>query len=105
MIRKANKYIVVCQQMLCSPGEAIRIHYGWDGNEFGSRKTAIKHGFSVRGSDDFNIGVVVQGRRLLSFDWMHDPVGEDDESMEEIAEALGLEYEPAKERANTSEGE
>ena len=98
MIRKANKYIVVCQQVLCSPGEAIRIHYGWDGEEFGARKAAIKHGFSVRGSDDFNVGVV-QGGRLLSFDWMENPVGEDDESMAEIAEALGLEYEPAKERA------
>lgn len=48
------------------------------------------------GSDDFNVGVVQDGRLLLSFDWMENPVGEDDESMAEIAAALGLKYELAK---------
>ena len=90
-----TKYIVVCQQVLYSPGSERRFHYGWDGEEFGTRKAAIKHGFSVRGSDDFNVGVVQDGR-LLSFDWMENPVGEDDESMAEIAAALGLQYAQAK---------
>lgn len=88
-----QRYIVVCQRALCSPGEPITIHYGWDGDEFETREAAIQHGYLTRGSDDFNIAVI-EGERLVSFDWMDKPVGEDDASMAKIAEKMGLQYEP-----------
>lgn len=84
-------YIVVCQQVVTSPGRDWTIVYGWDGDRFQTRKRAIAAGFKIRGSDDFNIAVV-EGDQLVSFDWMNDPIGEDDDTMARIARALGLRY-------------
>ena len=92
-------YIVVCQQAWCNE-TGVGIHFGWDREEFATRKAAIRHGFDIRDSDDFNIGVV-QGKRLVSFDWMDRPVGERDETMAEIAKALDLEFDPAGREALT----
>ncbi|HEA0268855.1 TPA: antitoxin, partial [Salmonella enterica] len=58
--------------------------------EFDKRDKAIKHGFKMQGSDDFNIGVIEAGR-LVSFDWMDKPVGESPEILAEIADAIGYE--------------
>lgn len=85
-----TKYIVVCQSAWCN-AQGYGIYYGWDGEEFSTRKQAIKHGFKLRESDDFNVAVI-QGDRLVSFDWMDMPVGEDDATMGEIAKALGLTF-------------
>lgn len=72
----------------CNDG-GCGIEYSSDLEEFDTRKDAIKNGFKITESDDFNIGVV-DGGRLVSFDWMGKPVGESQETIQEIAEALGL---------------
>src|SRR5947209_2044856 len=46
----------------------------------------VRHGFKIRGSDDFNIGVV-KGGKLVSFDWMEKPL---DYDLNEVAEYIGL---------------
>lgn len=83
-----QEFIVILQSCLCSGGP-ITMHYGWDGDRFATRAAAIKEGFKLRDSDDFNIGVV-EGDRLVSFDWMQEPVGDDEQTIEEIAQAIGL---------------
>lgn len=87
---KPENFIVVCQQVWCN-SSGVGIDYGWDGERFATREEAISHGFEVRGSDDFNVGVV-SGNRLLSFDWMDKPTGEDAKSMRAIADALCLTF-------------
>lgn len=83
-----NKFIVIQQYAWCNDG-GHGIEYSSDLEEFDTRKDAIKNGFKITESDDFNIGVV-DGGRLVSFDWMGKPVGESQETIQEIAEALGL---------------
>jgi len=55
---------------------------------------AISHGFEVAGCDDFNIGVIGDGR-LISLDWMEKPVGNGKgvsaEKLHIIAETIDLE--------------
>lgn len=84
-----SKFIVIQQRLWCNES-GFGIEYSSDLEEFESRKEAIKHGFEITDSDDFNIGVI-EDSRLVSFDWMGKPVGESQETINEIAEALGLE--------------
>lgn len=88
-----DRYIVVCQSAWCNE-RGYGIDYGWDGEDFATRAEAKKHGFMLRESDDFNIAVIC-GKRLISFDWMDKPVGEDDATMALIAKALDLSFRPA----------
>lgn len=67
------------------------IHYHAHGERFPTRAKAIREGLEHRGSDDFNIAVV-EGDKLVSFDWMDKPVGESPEVMTEIASELELAY-------------
>lgn len=87
-----TKFIVIQQRLWCNE-RGHGIEYSSDLEEFGDRKAAIRHGFEIAESDDFNIGVI-EGGRLVSLDWMEKPVGgvgETREAMDEIAEAIGLE--------------
>ena len=87
----SKSYIVIQQYLWCNEN-GRGIEYTSDCVEFDKRDKAIKHGFKMQGSDDFNIGVVEAGR-LVSFDWMNKPVEESGESAEvlaQIAEAIGL---------------
>lgn len=84
-----SKFIVIHQRLWCNES-GFGIEYSSDLEEFESRKESIKHGFEITDSDDFNIGVMEDGR-LVSFDWMGKPVGESQEIINEIAEALGME--------------
>ncbi|EOL9004711.1 antitoxin [Cronobacter turicensis] len=87
-----KKFIVIQQHLWCNEyGHGIE--YTSDLEEFDDRKLAIRHGFEIADSDDFNIGVV-EGGSLVSFDWMDKPVGgegETQETMDEIAKAICLE--------------
>lgn len=65
--------------------------YDWDGERFKTLAKASKHGWRTRGSDDFNIGHVI-GNRLVWFGWMDEQHDEDNDTMAEIAEAIGLEF-------------
>ena len=86
------EFIVICQSVLTSE-TGFQIHYGWDGERFNNRNDAIRHGFKVRGSDDFNIGQTY-GDDLIWFGWMDQRIDEDEDTMREIAESAGLTFDP-----------
>ena len=67
--------------------------YDWDGARFNNRAAAIRHGLKTRGSDDFNIGQTY-GDDLIWFGWMDERLHEDDDTMRDIAEAIGLDFNP-----------
>jgi hypothetical protein len=81
-------YIVICQSVVGNPETGYTTEYNWDGMRFATSKSAISHGFEVRDSDDFNIGVL-RGDTLTEFRWMDKPM--DEEYLDEIAERIGLE--------------
>lgn len=90
--QKERQYIVILQRAWCNSG-GHGIEYSSDLVRYDSRKEAISQGFRQIDSDDFNIGVI-EGGRLISFDWMDKPVGKDGASAEtlaRIAESIGLE--------------
>lgn len=80
-------YIVICQQVIGGSGQPFEIHYGWDGEEFRTRKAAIRHGLKIRESDDFNIGVL-KGEHLEAFDWMDEPVETDPNMLAKIGDKI-----------------
>lgn len=63
--------------------------YSFDGERFPDRQSAIKHGFTLGRSDDFNIGVLRDGK-LVSLDWMEKPVDTDPEVLADVARSAGL---------------
>ena len=83
----AEQYIVILQSVICSPTTPIEITYSWDGEKFNERNQAIGRGFEIRGSDDFNIGIL-NGRRLVGFSWMDESI---DEDLIAVAKKIGLE--------------
>ncbi|EBY7517557.1 antitoxin [Salmonella enterica subsp. enterica serovar Richmond] len=85
----SKSYIVIQQYLWCNES-GYGIEYASDCVEFDKLDQAIKHGLKQQGSDDFNIGVIENGR-LVSFDWMDKPVGESPEILAEIADAIGYE--------------
>jgi hypothetical protein len=78
-----DQYIVLCGQVVGGADRPVTIEYGFDGEMFADRREAITHGFDIRGSDDFNIGVL-RGGKLVSLDWMDDPVDTDANLLAEI---------------------
>ncbi len=69
------------------------ISNSWDGKRFNNRADAIKHGFDTRGSDDFNIGQTY-GDDLVWFGWMDERIDEDEYTVRQIAEQIGLTFDP-----------
>lgn len=86
------EFIVICQSAWMNES-GFGIDYGWDGERFNNRADAIEHGWDIRGSDDFNIAQTY-GDDLVWFGWMDRRIDEDDETMREIAEAIGLTFDP-----------
>jgi hypothetical protein len=82
------KYIVILQSAWCNDSGS-GISYDSDLVEFDKRDTAIKWGFRLRDSDDFNIGVLTNGA-LTSFDWMTKPLTATAAELAQIAENIGL---------------
>ncbi|HGO5766838.1 TPA: antitoxin [Klebsiella pneumoniae] len=85
----SKSYIVILQYLWCNETGG-GIEYTSDCVKFDKRDKAIRHGFKLRESDDFNIGVIEAGK-LISFDWMDKPVGESEDTLAQIAEIIGLE--------------
>jgi hypothetical protein len=81
---KMDEWIVICPQAIVGPNTPLYISYEWDHQRLKSREAAIKHGFAIRGSDDFNVASL-RGNRLTGFYWMHEDMN-DPEGMREIAE-------------------
>mgnify|MGYP000930837304 FL=1 len=86
------EFIVICQSAWCND-TGYGINYGWDGERFNNRKDAIKHGWKLRDSDDFNIAQTY-GDDLIWFGWMDQRIDEDEDTMREIADAVGLTFDP-----------
>jgi hypothetical protein len=93
MSDRPPEFIVIFQQAWMN-ASGFGINYSWDRVRFTTRERAIKHGLKERGSDDFNIAEV-DGQRLAWFGWMDEQINENDETMAEIAEAIGLQFEVA----------
>lgn len=81
-----RNFIVICQSAWMNDS-GFGITYGWDGERFKKRKQAIKHGWQLRGSDDFNIAEI-SGGELTWFGWMAEKMDEDDATMAEIAQSI-----------------
>lgn len=81
-MRREN-WIVICQQAIFGPGTPFYFSYEWDGKRFLTREDAIKHGFEIRESDDFNV-CSLRGNTLTGFYWMQDDM-KDPEGAAEIA--------------------
>ncbi|WP_233470836.1 antitoxin [Raoultella ornithinolytica] len=75
----SKSYIVILQYLWCNETGG-GIEYTSDCVKFDKRDKAIRHGFKLRESDDFNIGVIEAGK-LISFDWMDKPVGESEDTL------------------------
>ncbi len=86
-------YIVICQSAWMNES-GYGITYGWDRKRFSNLPDAMKHGWELRGSDDFNTARV-EGDNLTWFGWMDQCMDEDHQTMAEIAAEIGLKYQPA----------
>jgi hypothetical protein len=84
-----TQYIVICQQIIGGENKPFETAYNFDGRYFTDRKSAIKHGFDIRGSDDFNIGII-KNDKLVQFDWMEDSIACDKNELKEISDYIGL---------------
>ncbi|HDL7020368.1 TPA: antitoxin [Yersinia enterocolitica] len=82
-------YIVILQRAWCNDSGS-GINYHSDLVKFDKRDKAIKYGFELQDSDDFNIGVLTNGV-LTSFDWMAKPLAENKDSLARIASGIGIE--------------
>ena len=83
----AMQYIVLCGQVVGS-GPFVTV-YNFDGQRFDNREDAIQHGFTLDRSDDFNIGVLRNGK-LVSLDWMVQTVDSEPALMAKISEGIYL---------------
>ena len=84
---KDIKWIIIFQQIVGGDGRPFETAYHWDGEYFKDWGWAKSHGFDTRGSDDFNIGKVVDGK-LVGFYWMKKLLN--DYPLREISEEIGL---------------
>lgn len=84
-----DQFIVLCRQIVGSSLETLHTETHWDGEFHRTRKLAIKDGYAQRGSDDFNIGVVRKGK-LVSIDWMNEPLGESAGQLADVAYEICL---------------
>jgi hypothetical protein len=75
MAKDAENWIVICPQARGNPQAGYRVDYDWDGERFPSRDAAIKHGFEVRESDDFNV-CSLRRNALTGFYWMRTSVND-----------------------------
>ena len=86
------EFIVICTSAWMNES-GFGFGYAWDGARFNNRAAAIKHGWKQRGSDDFNIGMTY-GDDLIWFGWQDKRLMEDEDTMREIAESIGLDFNP-----------
>lgn len=68
-------WIVICQQFVGNPQTGYGISYDWDGERFPTKQAAIKHGWEIRESDDFNV-CSLDGNNLTGFFWMDDDMND-----------------------------
>jgi hypothetical protein len=79
---RKESWIVICQQFVGNPQDGYGISYEWDGQRFATKAEAVKHGWEIRESDDFNV-CSLRGNALTGFYWMDEDMN-DSEGMGEI---------------------
>lgn len=85
----SKQYITIVGSAWCNE-RGHGISYSWDRSKFDTRKEAIDNGFSIRDSDDFNVGVV-EGGALVSLDWMDEVIASEyPEELADIAAEIGF---------------
>lgn len=82
------RYVVITRRAL-TVDEKFKLAAFSDMVEFASKIEAIDHGEKLVGSDDFNIGVLNEGK-LVSLDWYNDVVTADRKELDAISEDLGI---------------
>jgi hypothetical protein len=65
---KRRGYVVITQQIEGNERVGFDAYYYSDLKYFTTREAALRHGARERGSDDFNIGTVEDGK-LVAFGW------------------------------------
>lgn len=80
-------FIVLCGQVV--GGGPFFVEYSFDGRKFDNLANAIDHGATLRRSDDFNIGVLEDGK-LIRIDWMSQIVDTDPVLMAKVSKQVGL---------------
>ncbi|MCK1075549.1 MAG: antitoxin [Escherichia sp.] len=83
------KSYITIHSCIIGSGNDFEIDYSSDCMHFEKRDKAIKHGLKNQGGDDFNVGVVDDGR-LVSLDWMNEVVSSDPDELHKIELAIGL---------------
>lgn len=83
-----DSFIVLCGQVVGNEQDGFETSYDWDLREFATKPEAVSHGFRIRGSDDFNIGLV-RDDWLVSLWWMDSQIDEDAATLGEIARQVG----------------
>lgn len=84
------EFIVICASAWVNEN-GFGIAYSWDGERFNNRNDAIRHGWEVRGSDDFNLAQTY-GDDLIWFGWMDERIDEDEDTMRDIADQIGMAF-------------
>lgn len=84
-----KEYIVILSQVITNREGRFEIAYLWDGWRFSTPLEARRHGFQVRESDDFNIGVL-KNDKVIELRWMDKVFLPDQVDLEEINDGLGL---------------
>lgn len=85
-----EQFLVLCGQIVGNMQAGFDVVYDWDGEVHDDRQSAIAAGLKSRGSDDFSIGVIRDGR-LASLDWMDEPKDEEPGSLRDIEDQIGWE--------------
>lgn len=83
------EYITIIGGAVGNPEDGYRIAHRWDRRRFLTKEYAVKNGFALADSDDFNVGVVINDK-LASLWWMDDQIDEPAETLAEIAKEIGL---------------
>lgn len=83
-----KQYVVIeCRAWMNEGGYGF--NYSMPTAPLDSLDAAISEGFKVTGSDDFNVGVIANGR-LTDLLWMRESLGEPSEVLADIATQIGV---------------
>lgn len=82
-----TQYIVILARITGGNSRPFETVYSADGPGFPYRQQAIDHGLVAADSDDFNIGVIRDGK-LVSLDWMDRPVDTDPSVLSSVAKQI-----------------
>jgi hypothetical protein len=85
-----DTFVAIISQAEGNEHDGFRITHYSDCRQFPSKAEAVSRGFDLAASDDFNVGVVSNGR-LASLWWMDDRIDMTAEDLAEVGRDLGLE--------------